>query len=171
MDERGNPSCLAGCVRLVSSLNGSQWIATGISQCPRDDNTLFREHTEVLRYTTTVSLRGATNGRDAAIHRVSRDVVGFVRSVTGDQWIAAGLRPRDDKSVAFPFTLQSSLFLHWLFWKPTRKPRVELRVLGVLVPRPAERRAAPPLCQEPPRKTRYEPDAGPVGFTTGLPVG
>ena len=47
---------------------------------------------------------------NAAIHRVSRDVVGFVRSVTGDQWIAAGLRPRDDKSVAFPFTLHSSIF-------------------------------------------------------------
>ena len=28
-DRRGNPSCLGGRVRLVSSLAGSQWIATG----------------------------------------------------------------------------------------------------------------------------------------------
>ena len=35
---------------------------------------------------------------DAAIHRVSRGTGGVVCSVTEDQWIATGLRPRDDKS-------------------------------------------------------------------------
>jgi hypothetical protein len=34
---------------------------------------------------------------DAAIHRVSRGTGGVVCSVTEDQWIATGLRPRDDK--------------------------------------------------------------------------
>ena len=35
----------------------------------------------------------------------------------------------------------------------------------------AERKGAPPSPQEPPRLARVEPDAGPVGSTTGLPVG
>ena len=34
---------------------------------------------------------------DAVIHRVSEDVGGVVCSVTEGQWIATGLRPRDDK--------------------------------------------------------------------------
>ena len=33
---RGNPSCLEGRGRVVCSLTGSQWIATGLR--PRDDN-------------------------------------------------------------------------------------------------------------------------------------
>ena len=45
------------------------------------------------------------------------------------------------------------------------------RVPGALLLRLADRRSAPPLGQEPPRLTRTEPDAGPVGSTTGLPVG
>ena len=69
------------------------------------------------------------------------------------------------------FKLQSSLFLHWLFWKPTRKPMLLSREPGVLRLRLAERRGGPPLLQEPPRRTRFEPEAGPVGSTTGLPVG
>ena len=36
---------------------------------------------------------------DAVIHRVSEDVGGVVCSVTEGQWIATGLRPRDDKVV------------------------------------------------------------------------
>jgi len=35
---------------------------------------------------------------DAAIHRVSGDAGGFVCSFIASQWIATGLRPRDDKS-------------------------------------------------------------------------
>ena len=46
-----------------------------------------------------------------------------------------------------------------------------LRLLGVLLLRPAERRFDPSLGQEPPRRTRDEPEADPVGSTTGLPVG
>ena len=39
-----------------------------------------------------------TQVTDAAIHRISRKANGFVSSLTGSQWIATGLRPRDDKS-------------------------------------------------------------------------
>ena len=46
-----------------------------------------------------------------------------------------------------------------------------LREPGGLLPRSAERKIAPSVLQEPPRWTRFEPDAGPVGSTTGLPVG
>jgi len=35
---------------------------------------------------------------DAAIHRVLGDAGGFVCSFIASQWIATGLRPRDDKS-------------------------------------------------------------------------
>jgi len=34
---------------------------------------------------------------DAAIHRISRETIRLVCSLTGSQWIATGLRPRDDK--------------------------------------------------------------------------
>ena len=44
-----------------------------------------------------LSLRGENEVSDRAIHRVSRDADGFVCSLTGSQWIATGLRPRDDK--------------------------------------------------------------------------
>ncbi|MBT3637145.1 MAG: hypothetical protein HN531_09410 [Opitutae bacterium] len=39
---------------------------------------------------TVVSLRGATNGRDAAIHRVSKYTYGQCGSAPASQWIAAG---------------------------------------------------------------------------------
>ena len=47
--------------------------------------------------------------------------------------------------------------------KPTRKPMTLLRVLGLPVVRAAERRNVPALFQDPPRITREEPDAGPLG--------
>ena len=40
-----------------------------------------------------LSLRGASVARDAAIHRVSEDMNGDVRSVTGSMWIATGFQP------------------------------------------------------------------------------
>ena len=43
--------------------------------------------------------------------------------------------------------------------KPTRKPRLLLRLPGVLLLRLAERKFVPVLFQEPPRLTRFEPDA------------
>ena len=36
--------------------------------------------------------------RDAAIHRVSQDADGGCGTVIESQWIATGLRPRDDKA-------------------------------------------------------------------------
>jgi hypothetical protein len=48
-----------------------------------------------------LSLRGESGARDAAIHRVSGRADGFVSSLTGSQWIATGLRPRDDKGGVF----------------------------------------------------------------------
>ena len=58
--------------------------------------------------------------------------------------------------VRHPSVLRSSCYC---CWKPTRKPRVLVRVLGLLLPRLAERRFVPSLFQEPPRLTRFEPDA------------
>ena len=83
-----------------------------------------------------LSLRGRSGATDAAIHRVSGDAGGVDGSVTGSQWIATGYalamtrvvgffvrRGRTVRAYISLFILQSSLFLHWLFWKPTRKPR------------------------------------------------
>jgi hypothetical protein len=161
---------------VVYSVVEGQWIATGLRT--RDDKSGIGAK--------CLSLRGGRQD-DAAIHRVSREsrrecgsvlegqwiatgcalaiTIRFViarrersegrgnpsclgesgrvgGSVTEDQWIATGLRPRDDKggwvcgekrknSQSLCFTLQSSLFLHWLFWKPTRKPIKPPRELSV----------------------------------------
>ena len=45
----------------------------------------------------TLSLRGGSGARDAAIHRVSGNAGGFVCSFIASQWIATGFQPRDDK--------------------------------------------------------------------------
>jgi hypothetical protein len=37
-----------------------------------------------------MSLRGKSEARDAAIHRVSEDADGVVSSFSGSQWIATG---------------------------------------------------------------------------------
>ena len=47
--------------------------------------------------TRSLSLRGKSGARDVAIHRVPGEANGFVYSLAGSQWIATGLRPRDDK--------------------------------------------------------------------------
>jgi len=39
-----------------------------------------------------------TKVTDAAIHHVMKEAGGYVSSLTGSQWIATGIRPRDDKS-------------------------------------------------------------------------
>ena len=54
---------------------------------------------------------------DAAIHRVSGNADGFVCSLSGSQWIATGYALAMTRVMVSPslFTLQSSLFLHWLF--------------------------------------------------------
>ena len=86
-----------------------------------------------------------------------------------------GCRPFDPGPPRFAFLSTSAVILPSLphcCWKPTRKPREPLlRELGVPLLRLAERRDVPASYQEPPRETRSEPDAGPVGSTTGLPLG
>ena len=67
-DRRGNPSCLEERVRLVSSLTGSQWIATGLR--PRDDK-MVKDAVGMMTI-HTLSLRGGNEVTDAAIHRVSQ---------------------------------------------------------------------------------------------------
>ena len=57
----------------------------------------------------------------------------------------------------------SGLAVSGWIWKPTRKPMTLLRLPGGTLTRLAERRDDPGLSQEPPRMTRSEPDAAPVG--------
>jgi hypothetical protein len=49
----------------------------------------------------TLSLRGGSGARNAAIHDVSENAYGQCGSLTEGQWIATGLRPRDDKASVF----------------------------------------------------------------------
>jgi len=59
-----------------------------------------------------VSLRGATNGRDAAIHRGSKDAFGGCGSAPASQWIAAGFALAMTRVVVSPspLTLHPSIF-------------------------------------------------------------
>jgi len=68
-DRRGNPSCLGGRGRPVSSLAGSQWIATGLRA--RDDKLVKEWSVDYDDHTRSLSLRGENEVSDAAIHRVS----------------------------------------------------------------------------------------------------
>ena len=57
---------------------------------PRDDKVWGRYAVSGIVTTRSLSLRGGSEARDAAIHRVSGNADGFVSSVTGSQWIATG---------------------------------------------------------------------------------
>ena len=57
---------------------------------PRDDKVWGRYAVSGIVTTRSLSLRGGSGARDAAIHRVSRNADGFVSSLTGSQWIATG---------------------------------------------------------------------------------
>ena len=88
-------------------------------------------------------------------------------------WLRSLVRPWLRLGLPAP----SALAGYWLALKPTRKPREPgggIRIARELerwpAIRQAERKCAPGLSQEPPRLTRYEPDAGPVGSVTD-PVG
>jgi hypothetical protein len=61
---------------------------------PRDDKVGWFHHegSEVIG-AFTLSLRGGSGARDAAIHRVQGRADGFGGSVTGSQWIATGFQP------------------------------------------------------------------------------
>ena len=122
---------------------------------------------------------------DAAIHRVSGKVDGVVCSGSQGQWIATGfalamtrvvefvMKRRTVRAYFLLFTLQTSLFLHWLFWKERRKPTLVPRLFELTPFRLAERRDLPLLLlQSPPRKIRFEPEVpGLVGSIAGLSVG
>ena len=72
---------------VVCSITEGQWIAT--PQEARDDKWWCGF--------VVCHCEEGTQVTDAAIHRVSEDVGGVVCSLPGSQWIAMGLRPRDDK--------------------------------------------------------------------------
>ncbi len=76
----------------------TQWIATGLR--PRDDKSgEGMECASSMTIHTLCHCEEGTKVTDAAIHRVSHERVRLVSSLTGSQWIATGLRPRDDKLV------------------------------------------------------------------------
>ncbi|MDC3335968.1 hypothetical protein OAV71_05615 [Opitutales bacterium] len=94
-ERRGNPSSLEGDGRVCLFVYWPQWIATGLR--PRDDKVSKEWQCAVRLYHDLCHCEERTQVTDAAIHRVSRKANGFVYSLTGSQWIATGLRPRDDK--------------------------------------------------------------------------
>jgi hypothetical protein len=79
------------------SVTEDQWIATGISQCPRDDNTLFAtDESAAVHHGPVIARRERSEGRgnpSCLEGRVRR--VRFVYRFTVDRH---GLRPRDDNT-------------------------------------------------------------------------
>ena len=78
-----------------------------------------------------LSLRGGQNGRrgnPSCLEGHGRLVCSF----TGSQWIATGLRPRDDKIDGFPFTLHPSNFtlLSLAFLETYTEAYVEVAAFG-----------------------------------------
>jgi hypothetical protein len=86
-------------VRVVCPVTEGLWIATGLS--PRDDKggVFYHEGSQVVEFSLCHCEKDRLD--DAAIHRVSVDAVGVDCSVSDSQWIATGLRPRDDNSGIF----------------------------------------------------------------------
>ena len=74
---------------------GGQWIAT--PQEARDDKSGSFTMKGVKRLEFSLCHCEEDSMDEAAIHRVSGDVDGVVCSGSQGQWIATGLRPRDDK--------------------------------------------------------------------------
>ncbi|MDC3335919.1 hypothetical protein OAV71_05365 [Opitutales bacterium] len=77
-----------------------------------------------------MSLRGKSEAKDAAIHRVLRKKDGFVSSLTGPSGSPRAFSPRDDKvgsdgSVRFGYntilslrggSVASDVAIHWMQW-------------------------------------------------------
>ena len=87
----------------VSSFSGSQWIATGFS--PRDDKTRVRKRSEV------------SYPKPFSIFTLHPSLLKSRRSV---RLAPRGFRPAWAKTPLAPLH-------YWLFWKPTRKPKLLLR--------------------------------------------
>ena len=84
---RGNPSCKG------RTAYGS---LTGHSGSPR---AFALAMTEWVRYTRSLSLRGESGSGRRGNPLNAMGAYGQYGSLTGSQWIATGLRPRDDKVV------------------------------------------------------------------------
>ena len=101
---RGNPSCLVGDDRLVSSLTGSQWIATGYALAM----TRYGLNLCTVRGQHTMSLRGRNEVSDAAIHCMQWRRTDKCGSLTGTQWIATGFALAMTKNIIQPISMQST---------------------------------------------------------------
>ena len=75
----------------------TQWIATGLR--PRDDKLVKEWSVDYDDYTHSLSLRGGNESDRRGNPSCLDERVRLVSSLTGSQWIATGLRPRDDKVV------------------------------------------------------------------------
>jgi hypothetical protein len=95
-----------------------------------------------------------------------RDII--LKLVSFPRLALLGYRPYEPRLLSLSFSLPLPWLSYWTFWKPTRKPMSSVRELGELWLRLAERRYVPTESQEPPRLTRSEPEAGPVGSVTAL---
>ena len=77
----------------VCSLTGSQWIATGyalaMTRCEGEWGMIWAVR---LQHTVCHCEEGA-EARDAAIHRVSRELGRLLSSLPCSQWIATGFQP------------------------------------------------------------------------------
>ncbi len=93
-ERRGNPLHAMVAYGESGSAPGSQWIATGLR--PRDDK-VGSEAVNGSVPTRSLSLRGVSEARDAAIHCMQWSRTESAVRLPGSQWIATGLRPRDDK--------------------------------------------------------------------------
>ena len=141
----------------------SQWIATGFR--PRDDKGGGRMPSVT---THTLSLRGGSEVSDAAIHRVSRGCVAAASAVLfrllGHGGSARAAPP--------PLGPTDSFLAPLLLLLETNTEADAVRtVAGGVSVAPSRTQGRPAVRQEPPRRTRCEPEAGPLGSTTGLPVG
>ena len=92
---RGNPLYAMGAYGQYGLLTGSQWIATGYALAMTkvlECRVRFHDNRQ------TLSLRGGSGSGRRGNPLYAMGAYGEYGSLTGSQWIATGLRPRDDKA-------------------------------------------------------------------------